>query len=112
MDVDHVARLDERIAKALAGPGPAIGQEDNFVCADTRVNLEWQRPGNDGVHIISGVNGHRPVRVFVVLDRGASVQDVVEFALPSMTPLIGCKPVANSFVGGLLQIKIERGIDA
>ena len=113
MDVDHVARLDERIAKALAGPGPVFGQAGQHLSgADTRVNLERQHPGNDGVHVVSGVSGHRPVRVFVVLDRGASLQDVVELALPSVAPLVGGKPVANGLVRGLLQIEIERGVDA
>ena len=30
MNVDHVARLDERIAVALAGPGPVCRKQDDF----------------------------------------------------------------------------------
>ncbi len=40
VDIDDVAGLDERVAVALPGPLPVVGQEDDFTGADAGANLQ------------------------------------------------------------------------
>ena len=54
VDVDDVAGLDQRIAVALAGPFPVVGQEDDFIGADAGANFEGPRAGDQGMHVVAG----------------------------------------------------------
>ena len=62
VNVDHVAGLDQRIAVALAGPLPVLGQQHDLVVADAGVNLQRQDAGDQGMHIIAGTGLARPSR--------------------------------------------------
>ena len=50
--------------------------------------------------------------MLVVLERGAVGKHVFELALPAVTALVGGESVSQGVVGGLLQVEIERGVDA
>ena len=50
--------------------------------------------------------------MLVIVERVAVCEHVVELALPAMPALIGGESIGEGFVGGLLQIEIERGVDA
>ncbi len=116
MNVDYVAGLDEGVAVALAGPFPIIGQQDDLVGADTGVNLEGQGAGDQGVDVVAGAGLHGPVGVLVVFEGTSGGEDVFQLARPvltgpAMAALVGSEAVGHGAVGGLLQVKVEGGLN-
>ena len=124
MNVDDVAGLDEGIGGALAGPLPVWRQQDDLRAllagrADAGVNLQGQDAGDEGVHVVAGPGDDGPVGMPVVLEwrrrrsRGEPVVDhIFQVALPSVAALVGGQAIVDGAIGGLLQVQVERGVDA
>ena len=117
VDVDDVAGLDQRVAVAHAGPLPVGGQQHDLRAwlagrTDARVNFQRKHARDQRVNVVAGAGRDGPVGMPVGVERGAAGEDVFELALPSVAALVGGQAVEHGAVGRLLQVQIERGVDA
>ena len=98
----HVAGLDERVRVALAGPGPVAPDKHHLFGTIAGVDFQRQHAGHDGVHIVAGVIRQPPVRVAVVLNRDAIVQNILDAASPSVAALVCRQTIKHGAIGCLL----------
>ena len=117
-DVDDVAGLGQRVAVALAGPLPVGGQKDNFRACLTAgpmraSNLERKRARDESMNVVAGSSGYSPVGMAIVIERARrSARTFSSLPRPAAPALVGGQAVGHGAIGRLLQVEIERGVDA
>ncbi len=110
--IDEVTGLEKVRDGLLRRPLDLRRPQDCRERADAQIRGVAGHGGDERIDVGPGRNALCPVRMLILLQRGALREHILKLALPSVAAFVGRQTVKGGLVGGLLPFKVERGVYA